>query len=454
MLRKDGKVKEIWGRQFRIVKDGLDEAEVFAFVGRLIEQNSELSSKLEHVNSLKRLAENAVIEATKQAKSMKIETRQAANEKAREIIIQAEEKTKAEVERIIAEAEKSSLDSIAAAEQLAQDMLQASEEKARAQAEMIIAKAEQKAREQAEQIIAKAEQKAREQAEYETKAETERIIAKAEKSSLDRIAASEQLARDMLQAAEEKARAQAESIVAQAQPRTEELSQEKLSLAEQEAKDIIKAAEEKAEEIKRLGEEEASRIVTEAKGRAEEEAALIRQEAEQRLPASEIIAESALGEVARRVLEELLSNSEESKAPEPSRTEAAVPAPADTVSEEMQEQISLGQEEADEKESPALYSGTVELTIPPPVVTSKLLKLHRRLTKTRQVKVMDVAGSAGKGIIIKLFLRSPTPLIDMLEDLPEVMEVAAATKQSHNTGARQHKPGEPAVRRIVVTIRR
>jgi vacuolar-type H+-ATPase subunit H len=432
MLREDGKVKEIWGRQFRIVKNGLDEAEVFAFVGRLIEQNRELSSKLEHVDSLKKLAENAVIEATKQAKRMKTETRQEASEKAREIIIQAEEKTKAEAERIIAEAEKSSLDRIASAEQLAQDVLQAAEEKAKEHAEQIIAKAEQNAREQAEQIIARVEQNAREQAEYETKAEAERIVAKAEKSSLDRIAA-----------AEEKARAQAE-----------ELSQEKLSLAEQEAKDMIKAAEEKAEEIKRLGEEEASRIVTEARRRVEEEAALIGQEAGQRLPASGIIAESAIEEVARRVLEELLSNSEERKATQPSKTKAAVPAPADTVSAEMREQTSLGKEAAAEKESPALYSGTVELAILPPVATNKLLRLHRQLTKARQVKVMDVAGSAGKGVIIKLFLKSPTRLIDMLENMPEVREATAATKQSRNTGAPQHRPGKPAVRRIEVTIRK
>ena len=416
MARKDGKVKEVWGRKFRIVKDGLDEAEVFAFVGRLIEQNSELSSKLEHVDSLKRLAENAVIEATKQAKKMKTETRQAASEKAREIIIQAEAETKAEAERIIAEAEKSSLDSIAAAERLAQDMLQAAEEKAR---------------EQAEQIMAEAEQKAREQVESETKAETESIIAEAEKSSIERIAASEQLAQDMLQAAEEKARA-----------KTEELPQEKLSLAEQEAKDIIKAAEEKAEEIKRLGQEEATKIVTEAKWQVEEELALIRREAGQRLPASGIIAESAIEEVARRVLEELLSNAEEGKAPQKSKTKAAVPAPADTG----------GKEEADEKENPALYSGNVELAIPPPVATNKLLKLHSQLKKARQVKVMDVVGSANKGVIIRLFLRSPTRLIDMLENLPEVREAAAATKQSRDTGAPQHRPSKPGVRRIVVTI--
>ena len=425
MLRRDGKVREIWGRQFRIVRDGLDETEVFAFVGRLIEQNSELSSRLEHLDSLKRLAENAVIEANKQAESIKIETSEEANQKAKGIIIQAEEQTKAEAERIIAEAEQSSLDRIAASEQLAQDMLKAAEEEARAQAERIIAEAEEKARAQAERIITEAEQQAKAQAEEQTKAEPEIIIAEAEQNSLDRISAAEQLAQDMLE-----------------------------------------AAEEKAEEIKRLGEEEASRIIVEAKGKIEEEAALIGQETEHPLPASGKIAESEIREIANRVLEEFLSNSkatgktttrstrEESRAPQPSGTEAGVRAPADTVGQELHRQTSLGQEEGEEKESPALYRGTVEVAIPPPVAMSKMLKVHKRLTKTHQINVLAVAGSAGKGIVIRLFLRSPTPLIDMLEDLPEVEEAAATMKQAAKTYPPQHRAGEPAVSRIVVTIKR
>jgi len=395
MLRRDGKVREIWGRKFKIVRDGLDEAEVFAFVGRLIEQNSELSSRLEHVDSLKRLAENAVIEAAKQAESIKIETSEEANQKAKGIIIQAEEQTKAEAERIIAEAEQSSLDRIAASEQLAQDMLKAAEEEARARAERIIAEAEEKARAQAERIITEAEQQAKAQAEEQTKAEAERIIAEAEQNSLDRI-----------------------------------------------------------------------RIIVEAKGKIEEEAALIGQETEHPLPASRKIAESEIREIAKRVLEEFLSNSkhtektttrstrEESKAPQPSRTEAGVRAPVNTVGQELHRQTSLGQEEGEEKESPALYRGTVEVAIPPPVAMSKMLKVHKRLTKTHQVNVLDVAGSAGKGVVIRLFLRSPTPLIDMLEDLPEVEEAAATMKQADKTYPPQHRAGEPAVSRIVVTIKR
>jgi len=51
-----------------------------------------------------------------------------------------------------------------------------------------------------------------------------------------------------------------------------------------------------------------------------------------------------------------------------------------------------------------------------------MLRLHRALTKTRQVNVLDVVGSAGKGVIIRLFLRRPTLLVDMLEQMPEVQE--------------------------------
>jgi vacuolar-type H+-ATPase subunit H len=365
MQAKAGKVKEIWGRQFRIVRKGLDEAEVVAFISRLIEQNSELSRKLEHVDSLKRLAENAVIEASKQAESIKIEAGEEADRKAEKIITQAVEQTKAAAKRIIAEAKKSSRDRIAASEQLAQDVLKKAERKAEAQAGRIIAEAEEKARARAERIIAgagekaraqaersitEAEEKARAQAVKQTKAEAERIIAEAEKRSRDRIAASEQLAQDVLKAAQEKV---------EAQSRAEKLAQEELSLAERKAKDIVGAAEQrarditgaaeqKAQEIRRVGEEEASRIVVEAKRKAEQEAAPVRREAGHLLLAGKRIAEGEIREVARRVLGEFLSSLEEE----------------------------------DEKEGSALYRGVVELAIAPLVAMSNMLRLVSNVPTT------------------------------------------------------------------------
>jgi len=219
----------------------------------------------------------------------------------------------------------------------------------------------------------------------QTKAEAKRIIAEAEKSSRDRIAASEQLAQDMLKAAEEKAEAQA---------RAEKLAQEKLSVAERKAKDIIGAAEQKAQEIRRVGEEEASRIVVEAKRKAEQEAAPVRREAGQPLLASKRIAEGEIREITRRVLGEFLSSpkdiektttrssEEEGKAPQPSRTEAVVRGPAGTVGGELRGDTSLGEEEGDEKEGPALYRGVVEVAIAPLVAMSNMLKLKSNLPAT------------------------------------------------------------------------
>ncbi len=126
------KQKELWGRRFRIVKNGLDEADVISYVSGLQYSTGEIERKLSridslitqltgrypelvesdghpadsadlqqayptvagpgsrtHVESLRRLAENTVIEADRQAEQMMIE---------------AQERAQAESERIIDEA--------------------------------------------------------------------------------------------------------------------------------------------------------------------------------------------------------------------------------------------------------------------------------------------------------------------------------------------------------------
>ena len=347
MVTIDGKVKGIWAQQFSIVKNGLDEAEVSAFIGRLMDQNNDLANKVEHLHSLTRLAERTVVEAEEQAKSIKTRT----------------------------------------------------DEKARARAATIITRAQE-----------------------EAKAKTEMITTKAE----------------------EKARGEAERIIAEAQQRAEVSAQEKVALAEQQAQNILKEAME----------------------RAEVEAQRIRQESEQLLLRSKRLGEEEIRQRFERVCEGLLSDSEdteemtaisteeESKALGPSGPEAAVCVQADTVAEEMQEQLSVGQEEGDKKESLALYHGTVELAIPPPVALDRILKLHKNLAKTSQIKVLNLKGSADKGIRIKLLLQTHIPLLSFLEALPEVENVAAGLKEADKTYPPQHRGDEPPVRRIVVTTKR
>jgi len=104
MSKADGKVIEVCGQEFRIVKNGLDEAEVLSFVSSLIDQNKQLTDKLDNLDSLMEFAQRTVVEATKQAKNLEIEMEQEANAKAASIIAEAKERAEAEADKTIAEA--------------------------------------------------------------------------------------------------------------------------------------------------------------------------------------------------------------------------------------------------------------------------------------------------------------------------------------------------------------
>ena len=60
--KKDG-VVVLEGREFKRVKNGLDEAQVASFVDELIGERDKLVQSQDHIASLNRLAEMTVVEA-------------------------------------------------------------------------------------------------------------------------------------------------------------------------------------------------------------------------------------------------------------------------------------------------------------------------------------------------------------------------------------------------------
>lgn len=90
MQKKSGTAKVMENYAFRPAMSGLDE-NTTAFINSLIDQNSELINKLEHVDSLKQLADKTVLEARKEAA---------------EIIAEAEKKAKTEARKILSRAKK------------------------------------------------------------------------------------------------------------------------------------------------------------------------------------------------------------------------------------------------------------------------------------------------------------------------------------------------------------
>ena len=140
--KKNGQQKELFGRTFKIVKNGLDEDEIVSFLSGLIEQNTDLVAKLEHMDSLNKLAENKVIEAQNEAERIKLEVEQNAKDTASAIIAEAREA-----------AEKNAQDKIEETERIAETIKASAE----GEANRIKAEASQKAEELAIEIRATAE---------------------------------------------------------------------------------------------------------------------------------------------------------------------------------------------------------------------------------------------------------------------------------------------------------
>ena len=69
-----------------------------------------------------------------------------------------------------------------------------------------------------------------------------------------------------------------------------------------------------------------------------------------------------------------------------------------------------------------LFEGDVELVITAPVEANALLKLHQWLKGMLKVEVEETYGSWDGDTSLRVLLRRPTPLVKMLETIPEVIE--------------------------------
>jgi len=134
MQATSDKVKEMGGQRFRIVKNGLNEAEVSSFISTLTRQNDELVNKVEHLSALTKLAESTVVEAENQAKSIRMQVEEEAKAQAASIVAAAEEQAKLEADKIIAKskqrAEEVAQIRVATAERQAEEMIKNAEARA------------------------------------------------------------------------------------------------------------------------------------------------------------------------------------------------------------------------------------------------------------------------------------------------------------------------------------
>jgi cell division septum initiation protein DivIVA len=92
------------GREFKLVKNGLDEAQVASFIDELIKERDKLAQFQNHITSLNRLAEMTIVEADKLAAQIKTEATEQAKAESAAIIDKAKEQARQMSEKKISEA--------------------------------------------------------------------------------------------------------------------------------------------------------------------------------------------------------------------------------------------------------------------------------------------------------------------------------------------------------------
>jgi len=92
------------GREFKRVKNGLDETQVASFIDELIKERNKLTQAQDHIVSLNRLAERAIVEADKLATQIRTEATEQARAQSAAIIDKAKEQARQVLEKTTAEA--------------------------------------------------------------------------------------------------------------------------------------------------------------------------------------------------------------------------------------------------------------------------------------------------------------------------------------------------------------
>jgi len=84
-------IVELWGHEFSLARNGLDEAQVVPFVNELISERDLLLQRVEHLSTLTKLAEKTIVEADRLAEEIKKEAVDEAKSEAEAILAKADE---------------------------------------------------------------------------------------------------------------------------------------------------------------------------------------------------------------------------------------------------------------------------------------------------------------------------------------------------------------------------
>jgi len=429
------KEKELWGRKFKIVDNGLDETEVYSFVDSLTNQYGNFARRLEHLDTLvNRLAEQYGSIVRKLDHPDKLPETHLPNSHT----IDADESTSNPLDFLTAhtngnsaEFDSDKLENLDSLTRFAERTVV----EAAKQAKIIKTEIEEKAKAKANSIISYAEEKAR--------IEADRIIAEAELRAQERgkgiISASQQETQGRIELTEQKLMALKHTD----QSETKRLIAEAKRAAEQQVQDILNNAKEKTEESAQVIKQETEQLL------AKKASELKKDELEE---VFESIHQKLLSLLELFESPPVISTGEDSTLVEVAYEEVSGNVQPESTGKEPQEQHTSDPEKT-VGENPDLFDGTVELALPPPVALDRMLQLHKLLKEAPHVDVLNLGGSVEKGITIRIVMDSPTPLLKVIGDLPEVETVSEEYPDAEKIVPSRQSEDAPSIRRIIITTK-
>jgi hypothetical protein len=300
------------------------------------------------------------------------------------------------------------------------------------------------------------------------------LARKLEETSCLAKVAQEQIAESVRQ--RDISRMEAERIMAEARQLADKYFQEKVLLTEQEAKEIIKSAEAKAEAITGLAELEAKRIIDEAKQTANNDRHATQRnkgEAGVETKRTKVVAlgkssdKVSTGEGQDQYWQRYIWDSTKLawvEAGEPGISQPLVEvlnAPdideaGKKPIEQRQSVTTMEREAKDNEKEVKLYRGPVEMVVkshPGSEELRKFSKHLRNLKSTHDIRLLEV-DSSGSYTIMRLFLKTSIPLLDILKTLPEVHTLYDDLKDGGKPQRARFERDKLIARSIIIELRR
>ncbi len=429
------KTRQLWESEFKVVKEGLDEKQVVAFVDNLIAQHRTVQQA--SADSLRSLLKTAVTDAEQLAASIKTKAQAEAEAEAAGIITQAKQEDQEIKRRAEIAAQKGAEDILSVANKKAEDILSVVNKKTEI--------TEVEARQNALLFLLRA----REEIEKEVREEYKRAYA--------RLSSSLQNLLD-----------EGQSIEVELKGKRARLwESKKFELKEHEAV-LLETSEEVAPPSETLAPEGEIKQPVQLQEEATEEKTEEPAQPQEETPEEAIKQPVQLQEEEAEQPAQLKEEAVEEKTEEPAQLQEEAPAsePAEETTEEPSEQpapeeIPGRREETKSTrlkpaDSQPLYVGEVELAIAIPVELNMVSKFYNYLQTIPDIKILRTTGSWDKGTTITVVADKPTPLISKISEVPDVEVIAELPqKDSPEKGksSSRLRGGGKGVKRIKLTLK-